>query len=138
MRWKSINSNNYMKTSIQLSIILAFTALWEMKFVQMVVIWNFVSELNINGNMYIFIFHLSSSTDTEFQMTTICSNFISQSAVKAWIQGWAWLPFSKYHGMFSTVPILNNEMLNYFRYYPIFMIVLISPHQWLLDQVYES
>ena len=70
---------------IQLAIILAFTALWEKKFVQMVVIWNFVSELNINENMYIFIFHLSLSTDTEFQRTTICSNFISQSAVKAWI-----------------------------------------------------
>ena len=85
IRWKSINSNNYMTTSIQLAIILAFTALWEMKIVQMVVIWNFLSELSINGNMYIFISHYSSSDYTEFQMTAICPIFISQSAVKAWI-----------------------------------------------------
>ena len=70
-----------MTKSIQLAIILAFNAFWEMKFVTMVVIWDFVSELNMDS----FISNLSSSTDTEFQMTTICSNFFSQSAVKAWI-----------------------------------------------------
>ena len=54
-----------------------------MKFEQMEVIWNFVSELNINGNMHIFISLLSLSTGSKVQMTPNCSNFISQGAVKA-------------------------------------------------------
>ena len=50
-------------------------------------------------------------------------------------QGWAWLPFSKNHGILSTVPNPKNEMVKYFRYYQHFVIMYISPHQWLLDQV---
>jgi hypothetical protein len=41
---KSINLNTDMTKSIQLAIIQAFTALLEIKFEQMVFIWNFVSE----------------------------------------------------------------------------------------------
>ena len=32
-------------------------------------------------------------------------------------QGWVSVPFLKNHGMFSTVPIPNNELIGYFRYY---------------------
>ena len=42
-------------------------------------------------------------------------------------QGWAGLPFLKNHGMLSTVLILNNEMDNYFRFYPNLVVLYISP-----------
>ena len=37
-------------------------------------------------------------------------------------QGWASVPFPKNHRMFSTVPIPNNELIGYFRYYSNFVI----------------
>ena len=40
----NIISNTYVTKYIQLAIIQAFIALWEIKFKQMVVIWYFVSE----------------------------------------------------------------------------------------------
>ena len=49
-----------MTKSIQLAIIQAFTALWEMKFEKMVVIWNSVSvdEKNENDKIYTIGYYL--------------------------------------------------------------------------------
>jgi hypothetical protein len=48
---KTTLSNNYMIKSIQLAIIQAFTAPWEIQFEQMVVILDFHQKMNNNDNI---------------------------------------------------------------------------------------
>ena len=76
------NLKFYMINSIWLAIIHAFTALWEIKFEQMVVFLNFCQKMNFNDNECKKIILKSW---TKLKITAICSIFIFQSAVKAWI-----------------------------------------------------
>ena len=68
--------------SIQLAIIHAFIALWEIKFEQMVVILNVCPKMNCNDNDCKKIILKSLR---KLKITVICSIFIFQRAVKAWI-----------------------------------------------------
>ena len=65
-----------------MAIIHAFTALWEIKFEQMTVILNFCQKMNDNDNECKKIILKSW---TKLKITAICSIFIFQRAVKAWI-----------------------------------------------------
>ena len=79
------NLKIYMIKSIQLAIIQAFKALWEIKFEQMAVILKFVQQNYFNDNFKNECKKIRLKPWTKFKITIICSSFIFQRAVKAWI-----------------------------------------------------
>jgi hypothetical protein len=74
-------SNTYMIRSIQLAIIQAFTAPWEIKFEEMVVILNFHQQMDKNDNIdHVFIKSICKSWYANVQYTQL----VFHKASKVW------------------------------------------------------